>query len=297
MENDFKSNLPRYIDSLIESYHENPISEKTTLNLPDKNEVIEIINDFEMLLFPQYSGNKKMDEATEKYIIGNMMQMVYQKLKKQLKLAFLYEYDRKNQKLMHSADERAESVCTEFFEQLPEIYRYLSMDVQAAFDGDPAAESKDQIVFSYPCITAISVHRIAHVFYKLGVPIIPRIMSEYAHSKTGIDIHPGATIGKYFFIDHGTGVVIGETTVIGDRVKIYQGVTLGALSTRKARALVNTKRHPTIEDNVTIYSGASVLGGETVIGRNSTIGGSAFITESVPAGSMVSVKRNELNIE
>ncbi|MCI8631257.1 MAG: serine acetyltransferase, partial [Firmicutes bacterium] len=216
MENDFKSNLPRYIDSLIESYHENPISEKTTLNLPDKNEVIEIINDFEMLLFPQYSGNKKMDEATEKYIIGNMMQMVYQKLKKQLKLAFLYEYDRKNQKLMHSADERAESVCTEFFEQLSEIYRYLSMDVQAAFDGDPAAESKDQIVFSYPCITAISVHRIAHVFYKLGVPIIPRIMSEYAHSKTGIDIHPGATIGKYFFIDHGTGVVIGETTVIGD---------------------------------------------------------------------------------
>ncbi|PWM68015.1 MAG: serine acetyltransferase [Eubacteriales Family XIII. Incertae Sedis bacterium] len=297
MGNDFKSNLPHYIDGLIESYHENPISEKTTLNLPDKDEVIEIINDFEMLLFPQYSGNKKMDEATEKYIIGNMMQMVYQKLKKQLKLAFLYEYDRKNQKLMHSADERAESVCAEFFEQLPEIYRYLSMDIQAAFDGDPAAESKDQIVFSYPCITAISVHRIAHVFYKLGVPIIPRIMSEYAHSKTGIDIHPGATIGKYFFIDHGTGVVIGETTVIGDRVKIYQGVTLGALSTRKARALVNTKRHPTIEDNVTIYSGASVLGGETVIGKNSTIGGSAFITESVPEGSMVSVKRDELNIE
>lgn len=297
MGNDFKSNLPHYIDSLIESYHESPISEKTSLNLPDKDEVIEIINDFEMLLFPQYSGNKKMDEATEKYIIGNMMQLVYQKLKKQLKLAFLYEYDRKNQKLMHSADERAENVCAEFFDQLPEIYKYLSMDIQAAFDGDPAAESKDQIVFSYPCITAISVHRIAHVFYKLGVPIIPRIMSEYAHSKTGIDIHPGATIGKYFFIDHGTGVVIGETTVIGDHVKIYQGVTLGALSTRKARALVNTKRHPTIEDNVTIYSGASVLGGETVIGKNSTIGGSAFITESVPAGSMVSVKRNELNIE
>ena len=267
------------------------------MNLPDKEVIIEIISELEILLFPQHSGNKKMDETTEKYIVGNLMQIVYQKLKKQLKLAFLYEYDRKNQKLMHSADERAESVCMEFFEQLPEIYRYLSMDVQAAFDGDPAAESKDQIVFSYPCITAISIHRMAHVFYRLGVPIIQRIMSEYAHSKTGIDIHPGATIGKYFFIDHGTGVVIGETTMIGDHVKIYQGVTLGALSTRNASKLRNTKRHPTIEDNVTIYSGASVLGGETVIGRNSTIGGSAFITESVPPNSMVSVRRNELNIE
>ncbi len=297
MGNDFKSNLPHYIDGLIESYHENPISEKTTLNLPDKDEVIEIINDFEMLLFPQYSGNKKMDEATEKYIIGNMMQMVYQKLKKQLKLAFLYEYDRKNRSLCTVPTKGRKVYAQSFLNSCRRYNRYLSMDIQAAFDGDPAAESKDQIVFSYPCITAISVHRIAHVFYKLGVPIIPRIMSEYAHSKTGIDIHPGATIGKYFFIDHGTGVVIGETTVIGDRVKIYQGVTLGALSTRKARALVNTKRHPTIEDNVTIYSGASVLGGETVIGKNSTIGGSAFITESVPEGSMVSVKRDELNIE
>ena len=164
MENDFKKNLPHYIEQLTNSYHANSISEKISLNLPDKEVIIEIISELEILLFPQHSGNKKMDETTEKYIVGNLMQIVYQKLKKQLKLAFLYEYDRKNQKLMHSADERAESVCMEFFEQLPEIYRYLSMDVQAAFDGDPAAESKDQIVFSYPCITAISIHRMAHVF-------------------------------------------------------------------------------------------------------------------------------------
>jgi serine O-acetyltransferase len=159
--------------------------------------------------------------------------------------------------------------------------------VQAAYDGDPAAYNKDEIIYSYPGLYAILVNRLAHELFLLGVPLIPRVMTEHAHSKTGIDIHPGATIGKYFFIDHGTGIVIGETTEIGDNVKIYQGVTLGALSTRGGQSLRNKKRHPTIEDNVTIYSNASVLGGDTVIGHDSIIGGSTFITESVPPESRI----------
>lgn len=166
--------------------------------------------------------------------------------------------------------------------------------MQAAYDGDPAASSTDEIIFSYPGIFAITVYRIAHELYLLEVPMIPRIMTEYAHSITGIDIHPGAQTGKYFFIDHGTGIVIGETTVIGDYVKIYQGVTLGALSTRKGQQLKGVKRHPTIGNNVTIYSGTSILGGETIIGDGATIGGNAFIVSSVDAGLKVSVKNPEL---
>ena len=181
--------------------------------------------------------------------------------------------------------------------RLPEIQKMLLKDVQAGFDGDPAAKSKEEIIFSYPGFYAIYVYRIAHELYLEKVPFIPRIMSEFAHGKTGIDINPGATIGEYFFIDHGTGVVIGETTKIGNNVKIYQGVTLGALSTRMGQQLADVKRHPTIEDNVTIYSNSSVLGGETVIGENTIIGGNTFITESIPANTKVSAKSPELVIK
>ena len=173
----------------------------------------------------------------------------------------------------------------------------LLKDVQAGFDGDPAAKSKEELIFSYPGFLAIYVYRLAHILYLEEVPFIPRIMTEYAHDHTGIDINPGATIGEYFFIDHGTGVVIGETTTIGNNVKLYQGVTLGALSTRKGQQLSGVKRHPTIEDNVTIYSNSSVLGGETVIGENTIIGGNTFITESIPANSKVSAKSPELVIK
>ena len=167
-------------------------------------------------------------------------------------------------------------------------------DLEAAFQGDPAAKYRDEIILSYPGMFAITVNRLAHELFLLEVPLIPRIMTEYAHSITGIDIHPGATIGKYFFIDHGTGVVVGETTVIGDRVKIYQGVTLGALSTRGGQKLRDVRRHPTIEDDVTIYSGASILGGETVVGKNSVIGSNVFITSSIPADTKVSMKDQDL---
>ena len=166
----------------------------------------------------------------------------------------------------------------------------MELDLLAAYDGDPAAKCLEEIVLAYPGLTAIMVYRLAHELYLLGVPVIPRIMTEYAHSETGVDIHPGATIGKSFFIDHATGIVVGETSVIGNNVKIYQGVTIGALSTRGGQKLAGKKRHPTIEDNVTIYSGASILGGDTVIGADSVIGGNTFITSSVPAGTRVSMK-------
>ncbi|MBQ1687139.1 MAG: serine acetyltransferase, partial [Ruminococcus sp.] len=188
----------------------------------------------------------------------------------------------------------AERVTFAFLETIPKIRAYIETDIQAFYDGDPAAYNKDEIICTYPGLYAIFSNRIAHELFLLGVPLIPRIMTEHAHSLTGIDIHPGTTIGKYFFIDHGTGIVIGETTEIGNNVKIYQGVTLGALSTRGGQNLRGKKRHPTIHDNVTIYSGASILGGDTVIGKNVVIGGNAFITASIPEGAKVSVKSQEL---
>ena len=215
------------------------------------------------------------------------------KLIKQISIVLRYD-----EKYVMFGDEEitdnAERITFEFLNKLPKIRELIETDVQAAYDGDPAAYNKDEIIYSYPGLYAILVNRLAHELFLLGVPLIPRVMTEHAHSKTGIDIHPGATIGKYFFIDHGTGIVIGETTEIGDNVKIYQGVTLGALSTRGGQSLRNKKRHPSIEDNVTIYSGASILGGETVVGKDAVIGGNAFITRSIPAGAKVSIKNQEL---
>ena len=195
-----------------------------------------------------------------------------------------------------AAEEKAQAVCLEFFKAIPQVRAVVQTDVQASYDGDPAASGKDEIIFSYPGLFAIVVYRLAHVLYTLGVPMLPRMMTEHAHSITGIDIHPGATVGEYFFIDHGTGIVIGETTVIGDHVKLYQGVTLGALTTRGGQSLRGKRRHPTIEDNVTIYAGASILGGDTVVGRNSVIGANAFITASIPPCSTVTNQDQELRI-
>jgi serine O-acetyltransferase len=191
-------------------------------------------------------------------------------------------------------DDRAREVTFQFMEKIPQIREYLDTDIQAAFDGDPAAGSKDEVILSYPGLYAITVYRMAHELNLLKVPMIPRIMTEHAHSVTGIDIHPGATIGKYFFIDHGTGIVIGETTIIGEHVKIYQGVTLGGLSTQGGQKLKGEKRHPTIGDNVTIYSGASILGGDTIIEDNVVVGGNTFVTKSIEKDTRVSAKKQEL---
>jgi len=269
---------------IIESIWKNP--EKV-------NPTYEIIDEIRKVLFPGFFDNNKVRSEYLKFLVGERLEFIQYHLKKQVSNAFANQ-DVCRECSKAQAEEKAEEVVFEFLKKIPKIREYLNTDIQAAYDGDPAAYSTDEIIFCYPGVFAITVYRIAHELWLLGVPMIPRIMTEYAHSTTGIDIHPGATVGKYFFIDHGTGIVIGETTEIGDNVKIYQGVTLGALSTRKGQQLKGVKRHPTISDNVTIYSGTTILGGETVVGKGTTIGGNAFIVNSVSEGMKVSVKNPEL---
>ncbi len=263
--------------------------ENGVFNHPEKEAIIDILSSLRQIIFPRYFRNRAIKVYTLKNNLSMLIEDVVFKLTKQIAIVLDDNDSNDDEKMI-----RSKEITLEFIKRLYHIREYILTDVQAAYDGDPAAFSKDEIIYSYPGIFAAFVNRIAHELYMLNVPIIPRMMTEYAHSATGIDIHPGATIGKYFFIDHGTGIVIGETTVIGDNVKIYQGVTLGALSTRGGQALKNKKRHPTICDNVTIYSGASILGGDTIIGKDSVIGGNAFITRSVPSGAKVSVKNQEL---
>ena len=263
------------------------------LERPNRNAIIQILNDFRQLLFPGYFGDEKPTRTSAPYFAGHMLTRIYEELCPQIELALAYREGGRTK----SITLRAEEAASELLMELPRIQKLLRIDVEAALNGDPAAGSREQVIFSYPGLNAIFVHRIAHELYLRDIPYIPRIMSEYVHGLTGIDINSGATIGEYFFIDHGTGVVIGETTNIGDNVKIYQGVTLGALSTRAGLKLAGKKRHPTIEDDVTIYSNVSILGGQTVIGKGCTIGGNAFITSSIPPFSRVSVKNPELTVD
>lgn len=262
--------------------------------LPDEKTIENIIHKTRRLVFPGYFGDESLAEMTSGVFEDGLLIDIYSSLKKQIKLALIYRC--KCEKDCDAENLAAES-AKEFVKALPEIQKMIFKDVEAGFNGDPAANSRGEIIVSYPGLFAIFVYRIAHILYTLDIPMIPRMMTEYAHGKTGIDINPGATIGEYFFIDHGTGVVIGETTTIGKNVKIYQGVTLGALSTRKGQALSGVKRHPTIEDDVTIYSGSSILGGETVVGKGAIIGGNAFITSSIAPNTKVIVKNPELILE
>jgi len=261
-------------------------------SLPDRSAIISIVDALRNVIFPGYFSVDSSASVFPQHYAGYRLNDIYDKLEKQITVAFLYQScsleDREEERL------KARRVTESFIRKLPDIQRMLLKDVQAGFDGDPAAKSKEEIIFSYPGFLAIYVYRLAHELYLEKVPFIPRIMTEYAHSNTGIDINPGATIGEYFFIDHGTGVVIGETTEIGNNVKLYQGVTLGALSTRKGQALSDVKRHPTIHDNVTIYANSTVLGGDTVIGENVIIAGNTFITESIAENTKVSAKSPEL---
>ncbi len=247
------------------------------LTLPDRAEIILALKDVQKLFFPAFFAAEEARGDLGHFAEATLT-AIYFRLKKQVERAYLFTGENA---------EKAEETVKAFLEALPKLRDLLFTDLDATFEGDPAAKSKEEIVFSYPGFYAITVYRVAHLLYTLGVPFIPRIMTEHAHGKTGIDIHPGATIGEYFFIDHGTGIVIGETTIIGKRVKIYQNVTLGALSPRKGQSLSGVKRHPTVEDDVTIYSGASILGGETVVGSGAVIGGNCFVTESVQAGARV----------
>lgn len=268
------------------------IISKGTKRLPDRGDVIRIIKDIRRVMFPGYFGDENISLISPNYFIGDKLTHIYGDLKKQVKAALDFRQQEEDQ--FEDTARKAEEICNVFFRRLPEVQQMLLKDVEAGYYGDPAAKSREDVVFSYPGLFAIFVYRIAHEFYVQDVPLLPRIMTEYAHSRTGIDINSGAQIGEYFFIDHGTGVVIGETTEIGNNVKLYQGVTLGALSTRSGQKLKGKKRHPTIRDNVTVYSGASILGGETEIGEGVIVAGGAFVTKSVPAHTKVIVKNPEL---
>lgn len=272
---------------------EKTIDEINLYNKPNKAEVHELIQDLFGIIYPGYFRDRSYKTYNPKNNLAVTIEDVFYHLSKQIFLALTY---RKGQENLSDEEREQESyrICKGFFDKIPQIREYVETDLQAAYDGDPAASCMEEIILAYPGLMAITVYRIAHELYVAQVPVLPRLMTEYAHSLTGIDIHPGATIGKYFFIDHGTGIVVGETSIIGRNVKIYQGVTIGALSTRGGQKLSGKKRHPTICDNVTIYANASILGGDTIIGENTVIGGNAFITSSISANTRVSMKNLEM---
>ena len=274
------------VDSILLDYRQGRAIDRLDLfDQPDKELIIDMIGKLLRIVYPGYSRDKRYRIYNARHNLSMLIEDVLYNLNKQVALVL------KSSLGPAAAEERAQEICLEFFRQIPAIRAVAQTDVEAFFEGDPAAFSVDEIISCYPGLFAITVYRLAHVLYSQGVPMIPRIMTEHAHSVTGIDINPGATIGKYFFIDHGTGIVI------GDRVKLYQGVTLGALTTRGGQSLRGQRRHPTIEDNVTIYAGASILGGGTVIGRDSVIGSNVFITHSIPPCTTVSVKSQELQFK
>ena len=275
------------VSDILYSYHQlGGINHIGGPNLPSRQRTIDILQMIRSILFPGFYDREPVDEEALLYLTGERIGWIRQNLADEITKSLCYDcrmYDRCDQ--LPECVEKGRAIAEDLLSALPQIRGRLHMDVQAALRGDPAAKSEAEVIVAYPGLAAISVHRIVHFLYQRDVPLLPRIMSEYIHHQTGIDIHPGATIGDSFFIDHGTGVVIGETTVIGEHVKIYQGVTLGALSVKKS--LARKKRHPTIEDNVTIYAGATILGGDTIIGHDSVIGGNVWLVRSVPPFSRV----------
>ena len=283
------------VGDILEDYKNDRVIDKVEIfDQPDTQVVVEMIDKLLAIIYPGYYRERSYRFYNMDSRLTVLIEDVMYNLNKQIAIA-LRQKEELADASQEEREEAAEHLSIEFFKKIPKIRSYVATDVEAFYDGDPAAYNKNEVILSYPGLYAITVNRIAHELFLLGVPLIPRIMTEQAHSQTGIDIHPGATIGKYFFIDHGTGIVVGETTIIGDNVKIYQGVTIGALSTRGGQSLRGAKRHPTIEDNVTIYAGASILGGDTVIGEGSVIGSNVFITSPIAPGTRVSVQNQELN--
>jgi serine O-acetyltransferase len=287
--------LPGIVATLVESVTNEPrLQHLNRVYLPNRDVIIQIIKSLRQLIFPGYFGKQGLTSANLPFRIGEIVLEVSDQIYEQVRCCLRYrdsiEGSNGDSQPCQACDKSAADIVGAFLDRLPAVRLLISDDVQAAFDSDPAAQNTDETIFCYPGVFAITVQRLAHEFCNLGVPLLPRIMTEYAHSLTGIDIHPGAKLGKRFFIDHGTGVVIGETTVIGENVKIYQGVTLGALAPAYGQMLRGQKRHPTIEDNVTIYAGATILGGDTTIGKGCVIGGNVFITSSVPPLNQVSAE-------
>ncbi|MFW5793955.1 MAG: serine O-acetyltransferase [Bacillota bacterium] len=283
--------LTKPINMIMESY-KNVLIKKDhcSCKIPQNSEIIKIIELTKEIIFPGYFSTKNLSEKSSYRTTKSLVKKLHKILKKQIKYALLYLADQEKDKQLA---QKSCVLCVDFLKRIPEIRELLYQDVEAHLNGDPAAYNRDQVIVSYPGLYAIMIYRMAHVLDDLGVKVIPRMMSEYAHGETGIDINPKAKIGESFFIDHGTGVVIGETASLGDNVKIYQGVTLGAMSLRKGQLLKGKKRHPTIGNNVTIYANASILGGKSVIGDNSIIGANVFITGSIPEKSIVTMKNME----
>ena len=284
-----RDEISRLVERLVDSCTDNmAVNHVEGHDLPDKDSMERVLDQLLAMLFPGYTQGKALSPASLPYYFGDLAVRTRDELTSLIERALAYDCRLKQR----DADacrvcDRAETAAMELLKRLPDLREILKDDVKASYDKDPAAASIDLILFCYPGVEAVATQRLANALYRLNVPIIPRMWTERAHSRTGIDIHPGAQIGRRFFIDHGTGVVVGETTVIGNDVSLYQGVTLGALSPIKGQNLRNAKRHPTIEDNVVIYAGATILGGETVIGKGSIIGGSVWLTESIPPGTKV----------
>ena len=293
--------LDKLREKLLDSYLGDERARRISQRyLPSREAIVEILNSVLDLMYPGYFGRQDLNRENLGAHVAQMVTALVPKLEREIEHCLCYGREREALRAeLGECAPRAREVAQIFLQRLPEIRELLIRDVQAAFDGDPAALNLDEIILAYPGVLAVSVYRIAHALYDLGVPMMARIMTEWAHSKTGCDIHPGATIGAAFFIDHATGVVIGETTYIGEGVKLYQGVTLGALSLPKdasGQIIRGRKRHPTVENGSTLYANATVLGGQTVVGADSVIGGSVFLTRSVPPRSRVSLKEPELRV-
>ena len=285
------------LDSILADYELDRTIDKMEdfYDQPNKEVIIDIIEKLLKIIYPGYYRDRAYKSYHANHHLSTLIEDVLYRLSRQIAKVSKF-CPKLDGKCREQIEKESYEITVDFLRQIPKIREYLEGDLQAALEGDPAANSYGEIILAYPGLFAITINRLAHELFIRSVPLIPRIMTEYAHGKTGIDINSGATIGRYFFIDHGTGIVIGETTEIGDYVKLYQGVTLGALSTRKGQQLAGTKRHPTIGDHVTIYANSTILGGETVIGCDSIIGGNSFITESVPAHTRVSIKSPELTL-
>lgn len=292
--------LPPLVDRIVDSYNADERTRHIDREyLPSRREIVDIIQLLLELVYPGYYGRQNLHQHNVRFHVGELLPKIGERLFEQVNQALCHQAATERSGEPAPCDKPAKRIVMDFLEGIPAIRELLAGDVQAAYDGDPAAFNTDEIIMAYPGVLAVSVYRFAHELHVMGVPLVPRVMTEWAHTMTGVDIHPGARIGRSFFIDHGTGVVIGETADIGDNVKIYQGVTLGALSFPKderGRLIRGYKRHPTVEDNVTIYANAIILGGETKLGRESVIGGSVFLTTPVPAEATVTIKSPELKV-
>lgn len=304
-ESDRRELIPRLTDAIVANYRmADPIQHLGDCPLPKYEVVIEILDDFKDLFYPGFRRREGLHASNISYYVGSLIDSLIAKLAKQVTRALIHA-DRVNHSPTEGCSEmadyeaRGEWIATQLLEKVPAIRQVLAKDVEAAFAGDPSVTNRDEIVFCFPGLEAVTIYRVAHELVRLKVPFIPRMMSEWAHKQTGIDIHPGASIGEYFFIDHGTGVVIGETCSIGNHVKIYQGVTLGALSfatDANGELVRGTKRHPTIEDHVVIYANATILGGNTTVGHHSVIGSSVWVTSSVTPHTTVVLEKPKVKI-